>query len=508
MSTLLDPTLTSEPTHEVNPATLTALQDRRLVLVSNREPYSVRVNADNVTLVKNAGGLVSALDPVLQSVNGLWVCWEGLVPNAQTPANEPTLGQLSDDPTSKLPYSFASVPLSEEEINHYYYGYANTRIWPLFHYFTDKCNFFEEKDWPAYQHANEKFAQVVVDETTDTDLIWVHDYHLFLVPQLIREKAAQRNVGFFCHIPFPHVEIFRLLPSRNSLLKGLLGSDLIGFHTKAYVDHFLQCVETLLPPEEAKVDWRRNQVELPDGRRVQVGAFPISIDAKGIEAEAAKPAFKKRATEVKKAFNTRYLGVGVDRLDYSKGILERLETIRVFFEKYPAYLKQLSFVQIAAPTRTEVPMYAELKRSVEEAVGRINGQFSADGWVPIHYYYRSLPLDEIIPLYMAADFALVNPLRDGMNLVCKEYCMARYDNQGALLLSELTGAVTELKEAFIVNPYHLEATASAIDEALQLTPAQQTERMKPMRDYLRKHDIHFWVQSFLEEFVHVVNHGS
>lgn len=482
----------------------------RLVLVSNREPYTVKVGEDAVLqLKKTAGGLVSALDPVLRQNKGLWICWAGTtgVDEVNTDPNAPpSLNELTEMQHEAMPYDICTVPLTRDEVNHYYYGYANTRIWPLFHYFSDKCDFFQNKDWPSYQSANEKFAQTITDNTSDDDLIWIHDYHLFLVPGLLRDKAPNRQIAFFCHIPFPDRELFRLLPSRQTLLRGMLGSNLIGFHTQDYVDHFLECVEDLLPAEEVRVDWRRNQVEY-QGRRVQIGAFPISIDTEAIRKLTDLPEVQEEAHQLRTNFHTPILGLGVDRLDYTKGILERLETIRVLLEKYPQYRKRLTFVQIASPTRTEVAMYRDMKESVEQTVGRINGMFGEDGWVPIHYYYRSFSMRELMPYFRAADFALINPLRDGMNLVAKEYCVARTDNQGLLVLSELTGAASELKEALIVNPYHLEGVADTVDAGLQLSDEEKRERMSRLRAYILEHDIHWWVKSFLESFDHVVHHA-
>lgn len=482
-------------------------KDKRIVLVSNREPYTVKVNGETIQLEKTPGGLVSALDPVLRENRGLWICWEGATKRMEEFDETPTLSDLSDIQHSALPYDIRTVALSEEEINHYYYGYANTRLWPLFHYFPTRCDFMDEKGWPNYESANRKFAERVIQETTDDDLIWVQDYHMFLVPALVKEYAPDRKIGFFCHIPFPSLEIFRILPKRQEILTGLLGCDLIGFHTPEYMDYFLDCVDKLLSKELVRVDFDKKQI-ISGGKIIQVEAFPISIDFKLISKLAGSEPIQRAAKELKEQYPTELIGIGLDRLDYTKGILERLEAIRIFFEKYPQYKKRLTFVQIASPTRTEVKMYREMKEQVEQAVGRINGQLAEESWAPIQYFYRTMNLQEIVPYFLIADFALTTPLRDGMNLVAKEYCAAKLNNEGILVLSEFTGAAHELEQALLVNPFDLEEVADKIYYGLQLPKSIRQTKMSQLRETIAGHDIHHWVKNFLERFSDVTKHSS
>lgn len=477
----------------------------RLVIVSNREPYTVKYKDQEIHLEKTPGGLVSALDPILRKRNGLWICWEGAPKKIAEFDDVSVLDDDIDWGKIELPYQIQSVTLTEKEINHYYYGYANTRIWPLFHYFVSRCNFFDERDWPSYLSANQKFSDAVIEHTNDEDWVWIQDYHLLLVPDMVRAKAANRKIGFFLHIPFPSIEVFKALPRRDTILKGLLGSDLIGFHVPEYVHHFLDSIEHLISPSEVTIDRERNTL-LYQGRTIHVKDFPISIDFEQIESLATLPAMQKEAQRIKDSYGVEWIGLSVDRLDYSKGLLENMEAIRIFFEKYSEYKKRFSFIQIAAPTRTEVPEYKRMKEEIDQAVGRINGTLSQDNWVPIQYFYRSFPLDEVLPYFLIADVEMVTPLRDGMNLVAKEYCAAKTDLNGVLLLSEFTGAASELKEAMHINPFYVEQVADTLHEALRLPAAVKEARMHALRETIRQHDIHYWVQSFMSSFEHAVAH--
>jgi alpha,alpha-trehalose-phosphate synthase [UDP-forming] len=472
----------------------------RLVIISNREPFSITVNDQTVQLEKTPGGLVSALDPVLRENGGLWICWEGATRRVEAFDDTPSYQDLLALNQELLPYEIRTVSLTESEINHYYYGYANTRLWPLCHYFPSLCNFLDERDWPSYYSANQKFAEVALKETTEDDLLWVQDYHLMLVPSMIRRVSRNRKIAFFCHIPFPDYQVFRLLPSRKAILQGMLGSDLIGFHIPEYVRHFLECVDQLFFEDEGITVNFEEQTILYQNRLIQVKAFPISIDYAQIDTLANSASIQEQAQLIQCSYNMEFIGIGVDRLDYTKGILERLEAIRFFFEKYPQYRQRLTFVQIASPTRTEVEAYRLLKEQVEQAVGSINGQLAEGNWSPIQYFYRSMSLEEIIPYFLISDFALVTPLRDGMNLVAKEYCAAKCDNSGELILSEFTGASYELKEAYIVNPYNIEQVADSIYMSLQLPKAFKAQKMFKLRQYISQNDIHHWVQCFLTAF--------
>ncbi len=476
---------------------------RKLVIVSNREPYSFKATKKGLKLQMTAGGLVSALDPIVRENHGRWICWEQ--PRAARKRRDPhRQDELDAERQALLPYEVHGVPLTEREMAHYYDGYANQQLWPLCHYFLNRCE-FNPKDWHYYQRVNEKFASAVLTHAASDELVWVQDYHLLLVPGMIREQDPTRNIAFFSHIPFPNVELFRVLPNRIELLRGMLGSDLIGFHIPSYVNHFLNCAIELLPNEV-----RINDIEKTihyQGRTIQVGAFPISVDVDQILADTLKPTVQNQATRLRESYsdNIEFIGMGVDRLDYTKGIPERLQAIEIFFEKYPEYRRKLMFIQIAAPTRTQVPEYQELRDSIEQQVGHINGRFSEGSWSPIQYINRSLPHTEMIPYFLISDFALITPLRDGMNLVAKEYCVAKTDNSGALILSELTGAASQLDQAYTVNPYNPEEVADQIFDVLQASSEEKQARMAYTRRSIQEHDIYQWVQQYLTAFYHVVN---
>lgn len=477
----------------------------RLVIVSNREPYTIKLDNKEISFEKTPGGLVSALDPILRQRNGLWICWEGAQKKVAEFDDVSFLDDDIDWESVELPYAIQSVALTEDEINHYYYGYANSTLWPLFHYFISGCTFANEKNWLSYYSANQKFADAVIEHTDDTDWVWVQDYHLMLVPQLVRAKAANKKMAFFLHTPFPSVEVFKVLPRRAVILKGLLGSDLIGFHVPEYVNHFLDAVEQLLPAKDVTINRDSNTVTY-QGRTIQVAAFPISIDFNQVEEMALLPEIQEEAQRLKETYNVEYLGISVDRLDYSKGIPENLEAVRRFFNKYPEFKKRFSFIQIAAPTRTEVAEYQRLKEEIDQAVGRINGELAEDNWVPIHYFCRSFPMDAVLPYFIASDVAMITPLRDGMNLVAKEYCVAKTDLNGVLLLSEFTGAAAELTDAIPINPFDVDEVADALYEALHLPQSVRHAKMKALRKIINSNDIHHWIQKFMEHFDYGIAH--
>lgn len=477
------------------------LENRRLVIVSNREPFQIIRQKDSLKLERTTGGLVSALDPILQNYNGLWICWNS--EDQDQACSFEDLCRLAQLNQIELPYQIQTVNVTEEEVERYYYGFANRQIWPLFHYFPSRYT-FDEADWESYCRVNQKFAQAIVNGTHTNDLIWIQDYHLMLTPDFVRQENPNINLGFFCHIPFPHYEIFRILPTRKALLKGILGSDLIGFHTPSYAKYFMECAEKLLPNEVDIIDPHTLHYQ---SRQIKVQAFPISIDYERINQIANAPEMASTVQQIKQTFlPAEFIGLGVDRLDYTKGILERLECIALFFERHPEYRKRLVFVQIAVPSRTRVQEYQQMKQEIDEAVGRINGRFSEDGWAPIHYLYRGFPMEELVAYYKAADFALVNPLRDGMNLVCKEYCAARNDEDGVLILSEMTGATHQLKESFLVNPYDHPGVVEAIYQALNASSDEKAWRMRNLRQNVERYNINQWLSDFLLEFAYATEH--
>ncbi len=450
------------------------------MVVSNRLPFQVERGADGLSLTRSPGGLVAALEPVLARRGGVWVGWPGVTREEVEPQG------LGFPPSPTVRY--CPVALTAEEVAQYYEGYANSTLWPLFHYFVGQAQ-IDGGTWRAYDRVNERFAGTAAAAAGDGAIVWVHDYQLLRVPHHLRRLAPHASVAFFLHIPFPATDVFRVLPWSRSLLEGVLDADLVGVHVPAYASHLLTCAERLLGCE---VDRAAGLVRF-QGREVSVQAHPIGIDVGLIEglAREAQPAPRLRAED-------RIAEIlGVDRLDYTKGIPERLLAIERLLERYPAYRRRVRFTQIMVPSRERVERYADLKRQIDESVGRINGRFSEEGWAPVRYLARSLPPAELVPLYRRADVALVTPLRDGMNLVAKEYVAAQLENDGVLVLSEMAGAADELQEALLVNPFDIDAVAEALHRALGMPEDERRARMSALRDRVRGSDVHGWVDRFV-----------
>jgi len=454
---------------------------RPLVVVSNRLPFQAECGTDGVVLSRSPGGLVAALEPALERQGGVWVGW----PGATREEAEPRGLTLPASPR----ITWCPVTLTAEEVGQYYEGFANGTLWPLFHYFVGAVQ-IDGAAWRAYERVNERFAAAAAAALVERAVVWVHDYQLLRVPHHLRRLAPQASIAFFLHIPFPATDVFRVLPWSRSLLEGVLAADLVGVHVPAYVNHLLTCAERLLG---AEVDRAAGLIRF-QGREVSVQAHPIGIDVGLIEglARAAEPAPRLRGEDRPAEI------LGVDRLDYTKGIPERLLAVERLLQRYPEYRRRVRFTQIMVPSRERVERYAELKRQIDESVGRINGRFSEDGWTPVHYQVRSLPPEELVPLYRRADVALVTPLRDGMNLVAKEYAAAQLENDGVLILSEMAGAADELQEALLVNPLDIDAVAEALHRALGMPKDERLARMSALRDRVRSNDVHAWVDRFLE----------
>jgi len=458
--------------------------DSRLLIVSNRTPYVLRMGKDGRRIEKTIGGMVSALEPVLLTQGGMWMGWgEGEV--------EREIGSIyipEEDPR----YQVKFIALSQKDVTEFYYGFSNTVLWPLCHYFLGRCR-FSTSQWKAYERVNRKFADSVLVELRDHDFTWVHDYHLALVPRLLREQKPRSRVAFFWHIPFPHPDVFRALPWRAEILQGLLGNDLLGFHLESYADNFLDCAAQIL---KAEVD-RTRRLVVYRGRRTAVRAFPVGVDVDYHERIVRQPQTSHRAEKIRRDLHCEVMALGVERLDYTKGILERLWAVERFLELYSEFRRRFVLVQIAVPSRTRVEEYKRLKREIDETVGRINGRFSEVGWTPVRYLYRGIPHEELIAYYLAADLALVTPLRDGLNLAAKEYVAVK--ENGALILSEFAGAAVELPQALLVNPFNTEEVAQTIHRALHMTDGERRSRIAEMRDRVKTHDIHWWRKSFFEE---------
>jgi trehalose 6-phosphate synthase/phosphatase len=457
----------------------------RLIIVSNRLPVTISKKKGNLEIQPSPGGLATALRALHTEKQVLFFGWPGYIPESSDE-------QRFIESNLKEKHRCFPVFLTRREINKYYYGFANRTLWPLFHYFASYCT-FEKSEWDAYRRVNQKFFKEIIQVSTEKDTFWIHDYHLMLLPNLLRAYFPQCDIGFFLHIPFPSSEIFRILPWRNEVLVGLLGSDLVGFHTYEYARHFLSSVLRLLGYEH---EFGAISIE---NRNVMVDNFPMGVDAQNImrllQQESTRRDIKKFQNIIEK--KDRKVILSVDRLDYSKGIPHRLQAFEDFLSRHPEWRENLIYIMLCVPSRTKVRDYVLLKQEVERLVGKINGRFGAPDWMPIYYMYRSLPFHRLLPLYSLADVALVTPVRDGMNLVAKEYVASRTDDSGVLILSGTAGAEAELGEALVVNVYSKEAIVDALSQALKMPREEQMQRMETMRQRILDYDIHRWTRSFI-----------
>jgi trehalose 6-phosphate synthase len=458
------------------------MEERPVIAVANRLP--VQQGDDGWEL--SPGGLVTALRPVMATHPGAWVGWDGGAKGM--PA------ALPDSNVRLLP-----IRLSAAQVRDYYHGFANATMWPLLHDAIEKPR-FERSWWRACQDVNRIFAEralTALDSHPDA-MAWVHDYHLMLVPELIRNHRPDQPIGFFLHVPWPSPDIYARLPWREQVLWGLLGADVVAFHTDGYRGNFLRSCARQLADSGVKV--RGSSVVLPDGRVVTTATAPISIDAAEFAAFAADPEVKQGIQALEEQFSGRTLLLGVDRLDYTKGIVERLLAVEMLLERSPELRTSLAFLQIAMPSRDDVREYRQLRGTVEQHVGRINGRFTEPGNdVPVHYLYRGLSQQQLAAYYAFADALLVTPLIDGMNLVCKEYVTVQqaHGGSGALILSEFTGAAAELTQAVLCNPFDVEGLSYRIEQALALTPGARRKSLADMAGHVRTHDVHDWVSGQL-----------
>ena len=448
-----------------------------LIIVSNREPYIHEKTKKGIRCRKATGGLISALDSIMRSCNGLWIAWGSTIADFIE-------GDMIEVPPEDPKYKLKRIKLSENEIDNYYRGFSNRTLWPLFHLFIDKA-IFSKKYWRYYQRVNSKFATAVLNE--DEDFIWIHDYHLSLLPKLIKDENDNAKIAFFWHIPWVHWDVFNKIPWRNEILEGIFGSDLIGFHTNSYARNFIECAEKI----GFSVDRRKKMINY-GGRHIKVRAFPLGIDYK---------AFRKleiKTYRLRKKMKAEKIIFGIDRLDYTKGILNRLLAFERFLKKYPEYKEKVTLIQVASPSRTKVEEYRKIKKEIDENVGRINAIFQTMEWTPIKYFYRTIPQYRLLQFYKMADIALITPLIDGMNLVVKEYIAT--NDLGAVILSEFTGAAEELKEAIIVNPNDVDIMADAMKNALEMSIEEKKKRFAALKGKVMKKDINWWFRSFFHEW--------
>ncbi|MBN1141007.1 MAG: trehalose-6-phosphate synthase [Deltaproteobacteria bacterium] len=467
-------------------------KNRRLVVISNRLPLAVSREEGEWRIRKSAGGLVSALQPVVKDHHGLWIGWPGC-------GDEAPCRALLDDFSGREGFSLEGVPLSEEEVERFYWGFSNESLWPLFHDLLGYCR-FDIENWRSYVEVNGHFAETVAKAAQKDDLIWVQDYQLILVGQALRNLGFAQNLAFFQHIPFPSLDLFWRLPWKDEILRGLLAYDLIGFQTSRDRRNFVHCVVTLVPGAEV-LQRRRHITLLKVGERlVTVGHFPISIDYNEYNNLAQSPEVVAEAKSLRSKYGDHKLVLGLDRLDYTKGVPERFLAFERALEKYPELQQRITLLQVVVPSRSLIPDYRNLKGMVEQMAGRINGRFAVPGWTPIQYYFRHLTQTQLLAHYLSAEIGLVTPLRDGMNLVSKEYCAANVNLNGVLILSEFAGAAEQLgSSALLVNPYDIDGTADAISYAYGMSAEEKRHRMLRLRIAISRNNVHRWARNFLEE---------
>lgn len=464
----------------------------RLVIVSNRLPIVVSKVDGQLQATSGSGGLVTALAPVLKNRGGLWVGWPGIVDGQ----DQEMMVDLLKKENRSTGFFLHPIFLTEEEVKFYYEGFSNEIIWPLFHDLPSECH-FDPRFWNAVQAVNEKFAQEIANKLQPNDFIWIHDYHLIFVGQELRKRNVQEKIGYFLHIPFPSPDVFLKLPWRFQVLRALLEYDLIGFQTLRDQRNFIQCVKKLLPDVNTAHQKHIQLCKTPS-RIVRVGAFPISIDYQEFSQAAAGSAVINQAWLDLERLKGQKMIFSCDRLDISKGIPYRLEAIRYLLKKHPELCGKVTFLQIVIPSRTEIPEYQNLKNEIDRLVGEINSQFTTTGWVPIHYFFRSISRKELLSFYRISEAALITPVKDGMNLVAKEYVASNVDENGVLILSEFAGAAVQFQyDALLINPYDVEGVADTIYTALTLPPAECQRRMHKMRRSVQRSDVFCWVHAFL-----------
>lgn len=458
----------------------------RLVIVSNRLPITINREQDGLHYYPSAGGLATGLNSLDESYNKLWIGWPGVDATDE--------GEKDGIRADLAKHKLAPVFLTPREIDLYYEGFSNKTIWPHFHYFTEYTTYNDEM-WEAYQQVNYKFFQEVAEHLREDDMVWVHDYQLMLLPAMIREKFPKISIGFFLHIPFPSYEVFRILPWSKEILTGLLGADQIGFHTFGYLRHFLSAAYRLTGHEH---NFGRLTI---DGREVNVDFFPMGINYNKYADPDVNAETDKSSGEIRRLHASRKIALSVDRLDYTKGIPHRVRAFGRFIQNNPEYIGKVNLIMIVVPSRANVDQYQSLKQEVDVLVSKINSEYGTFDWMPIHYYYRSLNFAALTTLYREADIALITPLRDGMNLVAKEYIASKEDSKdGVIILSELAGAVDELNDgAITVNPQSMQDIERALIRALEMSPEEKRQRMEIMQKKLKQYDVKHWAATFIKE---------
>ena len=459
----------------------------KTIIVSNRLPVKISIDNGKASLKTSEGGLATGLGSIYKQKENIWIGWPGSIIESQK----------QDEITDMLQQeSLIPVFLSQKQINNFYEGFSNETLWPIFHYMATYAK-FEQQFWKSYIEVNRKFAETILNHVEDDDTVWVHDYQLLLVPSFLREAKPNLSIGFFNHIPFPSFEIFRLIPWRRELIHGILGADLIGFHTYDDVRHFLSTVTHLSGYRSSA------NVITAEGRNVVVESFPMGIDDKKFREAIHDNKVQENIKSIQRLFGDAKMILTIDRLDYSKGILQRLHAFELFLAEQPAFKEKVSLYMIVVPSRDTVPQYKELRDEIDKFVGNLNSRYRSLTWVPVHYFYQSAPFEMLAALYHFAHICLVTPMRDGMNLVCKEYIASRTNNDGMLILSEMAGAAKELVDAWIVNPNNVQEISEAIYVALKMPMDEQERRMKQLRYVVEKFNIGSWVRNFMHRLIEV-----
>ena len=466
----------------------------RLIVVSNREPYEHRwgEGVGDVEVRRPAGGLTSALDPLMRAVGGIWVAWGSGEADAQAVDDHDRVMVPPDDPA----FTLRRLWLDQHDIHRYYLGFANQFLWPICH-LRPELTRVRARYWERYRKVNRRFAQAVLDEALGAEaVVWLQDYQLALAPLFIRERRPDLSLAHFWHIPWPPLEIFQVTPQGGALIEGLLANDLLGFHLRSYGDNFLRCAHEILG---AEVDWEA-RTATHAGHTCRVRAIPISIDVDAFARDARAPDAEQQIERLRKRYAPAggMLGIGVDRMDYSKGLPEKMKALDLLFERYPELHGRFSFVQVAVPSRTAIEAYDELTRKVERMVWEVNDRFATDDWRPVHLIKQALPPERLAVLYRASDVCIVGSLADGMNLVAKEYVASRVDDDGVLLLSRFAGAADILDGHVEINPYDPEEYARLLRDALHMSVEERRDRMARLRGTLDS--IFIWIERFFREW--------
>lgn len=468
-------------------------KNTRLIVISNRLPVIVKKSVgDGYEFIHATGGLVTAMEPVLNKYSGIWVGWAG---NYQE--EKVYIGELLEKEMKGLNYKYKAVNINLNDYELYYKGFSNEVLWPLFHNISTYCK-YEIKSYRAYEKVNKIFADRVITELKESDFIWVHDYHLINTGKYLRQNGVKNKMAFFLHIPFPPAETFNRMPWRLDIVKALFTYDLIGFHTELDKKNFLEVVDSLIENSVIKDKELSISTVVNKRREHKVGVFPISIDYNDFHGNAKSKKVLSIMEEIRKSYPEQKIMLGIDRLDYTKGLPQKLKAFRELLAKNPSLHKKVKLIQIMVPSREDIEEYSILKSEIEELIGEINGKFSQLGWIPILYSYDTLSRAELLAYYRASEIALVTPLKDGMNLVAKEYCAANIEKDGILVLSEFAGVKDQFKnDALLVNPFDEEAFVKVMKKALSMEEKEKQERMENMQKNIKKFDIYWWVESFL-----------